>query len=230
MVGSALMTCTPSEVPRRDRRQRRGRRRPLRAARRAGHPHRRRPVRPLRAPGRCPRSASTTASSRRSPTCRHRSPSARSSRPTTSRCTSTAARRAGHAADRGGLRPGRGRDARVFWTTGSALAESRPLRAPRRLGRPRPPPHTPSSTWTTADVLDKREAAREQLSPRGAVTVAVGNLDECHTAVGERDPYRAAPALLRAGSSWRWSSRAPKGVLARTRTSWSRSHRSRSRW
>ena len=41
------------------------------------------------------------------------------------------------------------------------------------------------------------------------VTVAVGNLDECEIAVGERDPHRAAAGAARArASSWPSSSRA----------------------
>ncbi len=45
-----------------------------------------------------------------------------------------------------------------------------------------------------------REAAREQVrSVLPAATVAVGNLDECETAVGEREPLRAAHALLEHG-------------------------------
>ena len=54
-----------------------------------------------------------------------------------------------------------------------------------------------------------RAAATAQLSAAlPHVTVAVGNLDECEIAVGERDPHRAAAALLDRGSSWPSSSRA----------------------
>ena len=128
--------------------------------------------------------------------------------------------RAGHAADRGGLRPGRGPGRRVFWTTGSgAVRGAEPVRAPRRLGRPRPAPASPSSTWTTGRCSGRtREAAREQLAPAlEQVTVAVGNLDECDTAVGERDPHRAAAALLERGLELAVVKQGPKGVLARTR-------------
>jgi 5-dehydro-2-deoxygluconokinase len=45
-------------------------------------------------------------------------------------------------------------------------------------------------------------------------TVAVGNLDECETAVGEREPHAAARALLAAGPELAVVKQGPKGVLA----------------
>ncbi|MFC9603971.1 5-dehydro-2-deoxygluconokinase [Streptomyces niveus] len=45
-------------------------------------------------------------------------------------------------------------------------------------------------------------------------TVAVGNLDECEVAVGEREPYAAARALLAAGPELAVVKQGPKGVLA----------------
>ncbi|GAA2049128.1 5-dehydro-2-deoxygluconokinase [Catenulispora yoronensis] len=48
------------------------------------------------------------------------------------------------------------------------------------------------------------------------VTVAVGNLEECHTAVGERDPHRAAEALLGLGPDLAVVKLGADGVLART--------------
>jgi len=49
------------------------------------------------------------------------------------------------------------------------------------------------------------------------VTVAVGNHEECEVAVGERDPRRAADALLSAGVELAIVKMGPKGVLARTK-------------
>jgi 5-dehydro-2-deoxygluconokinase len=49
------------------------------------------------------------------------------------------------------------------------------------------------------------------------VTVAVGNLDECEIAVGERDPDRAADALLAAGVELAVVKQGGDGVLAATR-------------
>jgi 5-dehydro-2-deoxygluconokinase len=111
------------------------------------------------------------------------------------------------------------RDAGVFWTIGSALSEQ-PSRSATRSG------------WVTRGrrpltILDldyrpmfwpDRQAAREQLSAAlEQVTVAVGNLEECFTAVGERDPHRAADALLERGLDLAVVKQGPKGVLARTR-------------
>jgi 5-dehydro-2-deoxygluconokinase len=45
-------------------------------------------------------------------------------------------------------------------------------------------------------------------------TVAVGNLDECDTAVGEREPYTAARALHALGVELAVVKRGPDGVLA----------------
>ncbi len=64
---------------------------------------------------------------------------------------------------------------------------------------------------------DSREQAREQVSAAlDLVTVAVGNLDECETAVGTRDPDRAADALLERGLDVAIVKQGPKGVLGRT--------------
>ena len=96
--------------PAADRRRARGRRRPsasssaaapptspsprpgTAAASAVDHPHRRRPVRPLRPPGAARLRRRRPLRDRRRRTCRRRSRSARSSRRTTSRSTSTAAR------------------------------------------------------------------------------------------------------------------------------------------
>jgi 5-dehydro-2-deoxygluconokinase len=46
------------------------------------------------------------------------------------------------------------------------------------------------------------------------VTVAVGNLDECETAVGEREPHAAAHGLHELGVKLAVVKQGPKGVLA----------------
>jgi 5-dehydro-2-deoxygluconokinase len=62
-----------------------------------------------------------------------------------------------------------------------------------------------------------QQAAHEQVQQvLPYATVAVGNLDECETAVGERHPQRAAAALLDAGVELAVVKQGPKGVLART--------------
>jgi 5-dehydro-2-deoxygluconokinase len=104
----------------------------------------------------------------------------------------------------------------VFWATVTGLSEE------------------PSRTATLAalearsrkdiTVLDldyrpmfwpSREEARrwvQQALPH--VTVAVGNLDECDTAVGEREPLKAASALHDFGVKLAVVKQGPKGVLA----------------
>ena len=90
---------------------------------------------------------------------------------------------------------------------------------------PRPPRWPPWRHASTEDitVLDldyrpmfwpSREEARrwvQQALPH--VTVAVGNLDECDTAVGEREPLAAAQALLDFGVNLAVVKQGPKGVL-----------------
>src|SRR5215813_3520526 len=108
------------------------------------------------------------------------------------------------------------REAGVFWVTVTGLSEE------------------PSRTATLAalaararkdiTVLDldyrpmfwpSREEARhwvQQALPHA--TVAVGNLDECETAVGEREPLAAAQALHGFGVKLAVVKQGPKGVLA----------------
>jgi 5-dehydro-2-deoxygluconokinase len=108
----------------------------------------------------------------------------------------------------------------VFWVTGTGLcaepSRSATLAALRARGR------------AGATVLDldyrpmfwaSREEARHwvrQALPYA--TVAVGNQDECETAVGERDPQRAVAALHAAGVDLAVVKRGPEGVLASRRS------------
>ncbi len=65
---------------------------------------------------------------------------------------------------------------------------------------------------------ESRRAAREQVQRLlPLATVAVGNLDECETAVGEREPRRAARALLEHGVELAVVKQGPLGTLAATR-------------
>jgi len=112
------------------------------------------------------------------------------------------------------------KEAGVFWVTVTGLSEE------------------PSRTATLAalearqhrdiTVLDldyrpmfwpSREQARrwvQRALPH--VTVAVGNLDECDTAVGEREPLAAAQKLHEFGVKLAVVKQGPKGVLAHDRT------------
>jgi 5-dehydro-2-deoxygluconokinase len=110
------------------------------------------------------------------------------------------------------------RAAEVFWVTGTGMCQE-PSRQTHlaaleaRGGRQ----HTVVDLDYRPMFWPSREAAREQISrllPHA--TVAVGNLDECETAVGERDPHRAADALLERGVQLAVVKQGPRGVLART--------------
>src|SRR5689334_6618328 len=110
-------------------------------------------------------------------------------------------------------------EAGVFWVTVTGLSEepsrSATLAALEARGR------------RDITVLDldyrpmfwpSREEARrwvQQALPH--VTVAVGNLDECETAVGEREPLAAAQKLHEFGVKLAVVKQGPKGVLAHAR-------------
>jgi 5-dehydro-2-deoxygluconokinase len=111
------------------------------------------------------------------------------------------------------------RDTRIFWATVTGLSQE-PSRQAHHVAwdaRGRRP-------LTILDLdyrpmfWESRGSARAQVQRAlGKVTVSVGNLDECETAVGERDPLRAAEALLETGVELAVVKQGPKGVLARTR-------------
>ena len=108
------------------------------------------------------------------------------------------------------------RAARIFWVTVTGLSDepsrSATLRALEARGR----------AGVTVLDLDyrpmfwaSREAAREQVQRAlPHVTVAVGNQDECDTAVGVREPRAAADALRERGVELAIVKQGPKGVLA----------------
>ena len=108
------------------------------------------------------------------------------------------------------------RDADVFWVTGTGLSQepsrTATLEALRARGK---------SGITVLDLdyrpmfWESREEARrwvQEALPH--VTVAVGNLDECDTAVGVREPRAAAEALHAAGVELAVVKQGPDGVLA----------------
>ncbi len=110
------------------------------------------------------------------------------------------------------------RNARVFWATVTGLSQQ-------------PSRDAHFAAWQARDrrpltVLDldyrpmfwaSREAAREQVTAAlPQVNVAVGNLDEAATAVGESDPDRAARALLASGIELAVIKQGPAGVLGMT--------------
>ena len=102
--------------------------------------------------------------------------------------------------------------ARVFWATVTGLSQepSRSAHHAAWVARGRRP-------FTVLD-LDYRPMfwmSREEALPQ--VTVTVGNLDECLTAVGESDPKAAAQALLDRGVELAIVKQGPRGVLGATR-------------
>ncbi|XVX22198.1 5-dehydro-2-deoxygluconokinase [Actinomycetota bacterium] len=106
----------------------------------------------------------------------------------------------------------------VFWATVTGLSQE-PSRAAHFAAweaRDRAPHTVLDLDWRPmfwADVDEARELVGRALDH---VTVAVGNLEECEIAVGERDPHRAADALLERGVSLAVVKQGPAGVLAAT--------------
>jgi 5-dehydro-2-deoxygluconokinase len=116
------------------------------------------------------------------------------------------------------------REARVFWVTGTGLSEE-----PSRSATLAALAHRAKAGATVFD-LDWRPAFWKDTAWRAPAearayyaealrhtTVAVGNLDECEVATGEREPYAAAKALLAAGVELAVVKQGPKGVLAMDR-------------
>ncbi|MFC7305437.1 5-dehydro-2-deoxygluconokinase [Streptomyces monticola] len=128
------------------------------------------------------------------------------------------------------------RTARIFWTTGTGLSEE-----PSRSATFTALEARAKSGLATVFDLDWRPmfwkdgvtVAGDGSVPEGAggpaaarafyeralahATVAVGNLDECEVATGEREPGAAARALLATGVELAVVKQGPKGVLAMTR-------------
>ncbi|OLE25095.1 MAG: 5-dehydro-2-deoxygluconokinase [Actinobacteria bacterium 13_1_20CM_3_71_11] len=112
------------------------------------------------------------------------------------------------------------RTAGVFWATVTGLSQE-PSRAAHHAAwaaRGRRPltvldlDYRPMF-WPSADAA-RTEVARAL----PGVSVAVGNLEECEIAVGERDPHRAVRGLLAAGVDLAVVKQGPNGVLAGTPT------------
>ena len=122
------------------------------------------------------------------------------------------------------------RAADVFWVTGTGLsaepsraATLRALEARGQAGEQRQRnDHRQRITVLDLDYRPMFWASREEARARYQealphVTVAVGNQDECDTAVGIRDPHDAAQALHAAGIELAVVKQGPKGVLASRR-------------
>src|SRR4051812_18578196 len=114
-----------------------------------------------------------------------------------------------------------GRDARIFWGAGAGLGGE-----PSRSATLAALAHRAKAGTTVFDLdwrpmfwkdtawPDPAQARAFYAEALRHVTVAVGNLEECEVATGEREPYAAAKALLAAGVERAVVKQGPKGVLA----------------
>jgi 5-dehydro-2-deoxygluconokinase len=109
-------------------------------------------------------------------------------------------------------------EAKIFWTTVTGLSQQPSLDAHHAAWAARGRrPLTVLDLDYRPMFWASREAAREQVAAAlPHVTVAVGNLDEAQTAVGETDPMRAAHSLLDLGIEVAVIKKGPGGVLAMT--------------
>jgi 5-dehydro-2-deoxygluconokinase len=109
--------------------------------------------------------------------------------------------------------------ARVFWSTVTGLSQqpSRDAHHAAWAVRGRSPLTVLDLDYRPMFWSSAGEAGRQVRAALPHVSVAVGNLDECEVAVGERDPRRAACALLDAGLDLAVVKQGPRGVLASTR-------------
>jgi 5-dehydro-2-deoxygluconokinase len=108
------------------------------------------------------------------------------------------------------------RAAKIFWVTVTGLSEEPSREATLAALRARA-----GRGYTVLDLdyrpmfWSSREEARKWVQEAlPYVDVAVGNLDECFTAVGENEPYAAARALHERGVPLAVVKQGPKGVLA----------------
>ncbi|MCX4703792.1 5-dehydro-2-deoxygluconokinase [Streptomyces sp. NBC_01373] len=111
------------------------------------------------------------------------------------------------------------RDARIFWVTGTGLSEepSRSATLAALAHRAKAGPTVFDLDWREMFWADPSQAHAHYAEALRHTTVAVGNLDECEIATGEREPYAAAKALLAAGVELAVVKQGPKGVLAMDR-------------
>jgi 5-dehydro-2-deoxygluconokinase len=112
------------------------------------------------------------------------------------------------------------RSADVFWVTVTGLSEepSRTATLDALEARGGREITVLDLDWRPQFWPSREEARRWIQRALPHVTVAVGNLDECETAVGERKPLDAAQALHEFGVGLAIVKQGPDGVLAHDRT------------
>lgn len=109
------------------------------------------------------------------------------------------------------------RAARVFWATGTGLCAEPSRTATLEALRARAGREVTvlDLDWRPMFWADPASARPYYAQALRHATVAVGNLDECEVATGEREPYAAARALLATGTvRLAVVKRGPEGVLA----------------
>ncbi len=112
------------------------------------------------------------------------------------------------------------REARLFWATGTGLS-AEPSAAAHDAAwqaRGRVPLTVLDLDYRPVFWPSREDAGRRIRAALPSVTVAVGNLDECQTAVGTADPVLAADRLLDLGVELAVVKLGPGGVYARTRS------------
>jgi 5-dehydro-2-deoxygluconokinase len=111
------------------------------------------------------------------------------------------------------------RDARLFWATGTGLSQepSRAAHAAAWRARGRAPLTVLDLDYRPTFWASREEAGEHVRAALASVTVAVGNLEECETALGTRDPRAIAGTLLDMGVELAVVKQGPAGVYARTR-------------
>ena len=111
------------------------------------------------------------------------------------------------------------REAGVFWVTGTGLSAEPSRSATLAALEARGEGITVLDLDYRPMFWSSREEARHWMQRAlPHATVAVGNLDECYTAVAERDPLAAARALHEFGVGLAVVKQGPKGVLADDRS------------
>ena len=106
----------------------------------------------------------------------------------------------------------------LFWVTATGLS-AEPSRSAHRVAlesRGRAHPTVLDLDYRPMFWPDRETARREVRALLPHVTVAIGNRDECQTAVGTRDPHEAGQALLEAGVKLAIVKMGPEGVLGVT--------------
>jgi len=105
-------------------------------------------------------------------------------------------------------------DARIFWATVTGLSQEPSREATLTALAAHPGTTVLDLDWRPM-FWESPEAAKDLVARAlEHATVAVGNLEECEVAVGEREPHAAAQALLDRGVSVAIVKQGPRGTLA----------------